>query len=221
MNTDPLNENEMTFINSVLERCDSDDAIVDVSELDGFLTAIISGPQMIMPSTWLPEIWGGPDEDPAWENDNEIEKFSGLVFQQMNNIVSALMDYPDEFEALFNIAEFEDETHTMVEEWCFGYMRGIDLAGGWPSLPPEQQKHLDAIALHGTEENFARIDSMSREDYIASKDLIEPAVRALHAYWLSRRMPANEHSFHAEPKVGRNDPCPCGSGKKYKKCCLQ
>ena len=22
-----------------------------------------------------------------------------------------------------------------------------------------------------------------------------------------------------EPKTGRNDPCPCGSGKKYKKCC--
>ncbi len=27
--------------------------------------------------------------------------------------------------------------------------------------------------------------------------------------------------FHrTESKVGRNDPCPCGSGKKYKKCCL-
>ncbi|MBT6848912.1 MAG: hypothetical protein HOA14_15960, partial [Planctomycetaceae bacterium] len=25
---------------------------------------------------------------------------------------------------------------------------------------------------------------------------------------------------NAGPKVGRNDPCPCGSGKKYKKCCL-
>ena len=24
----------------------------------------------------------------------------------------------------------------------------------------------------------------------------------------------------SHPKVGRNDPCPCGSGKKYKKCCL-
>ncbi len=24
---------------------------------------------------------------------------------------------------------------------------------------------------------------------------------------------------HAGPKIGRNDPCPCGSGKKYKKCC--
>ncbi|MHC4639425.1 MAG: SEC-C metal-binding domain-containing protein [Planctomycetota bacterium] len=26
---------------------------------------------------------------------------------------------------------------------------------------------------------------------------------------------------HEQPKVGRNDPCPCGSGKKYKKCCGQ
>jgi SWIM/SEC-C metal-binding protein len=26
---------------------------------------------------------------------------------------------------------------------------------------------------------------------------------------------------HAEKKAGRNDPCPCGSGKKYKKCCGQ
>ncbi|MDD5699106.1 MAG: SEC-C metal-binding domain-containing protein [Victivallaceae bacterium] len=26
--------------------------------------------------------------------------------------------------------------------------------------------------------------------------------------------------FVSQPKIGRNDPCPCGSGKKYKKCCL-
>ncbi|MBM4251610.1 MAG: hypothetical protein FJ146_06540 [Deltaproteobacteria bacterium] len=28
-----------------------------------------------------------------------------------------------------------------------------------------------------------------------------------------------ETYVRAEPKVGRNDPCPCGSGKKSKKCC--
>ena len=27
------------------------------------------------------------------------------------------------------------------------------------------------------------------------------------------------HTVVKAPKVGRNDPCPCGSGKKYKKCC--
>ena len=28
-----------------------------------------------------------------------------------------------------------------------------------------------------------------------------------------------EQFVRASPKVGRNDPCPCGSGKKHKKCC--
>ncbi len=31
---------------------------------------------------------------------------------------------------------------------------------------------------------------------------------------------AHEPYVRPEPKIGRNDPCPCGSGKKYKKCCL-
>jgi len=40
-----------------------------------------------------------------------------------------------------------------------------------------------------------------------------------------RRMVTNQSDavekkpVHAGAKVGRNDPCPCGSGKKYKKCC--
>lgn len=32
--------------------------------------------------------------------------------------------------------------------------------------------------------------------------------------------PHPETTVHTGPKIGRNDPCPCGSGKKYKKCCL-
>ena len=34
-----------------------------------------------------------------------------------------------------------------------------------------------------------------------------------------RRLLAAEEAL-LMPKIGRNDPCPCGSGKKYKKCCL-
>jgi preprotein translocase subunit SecA len=29
-----------------------------------------------------------------------------------------------------------------------------------------------------------------------------------------------EQYVRATPKIGRNEPCPCGSGKKHKKCCL-
>jgi preprotein translocase subunit SecA len=34
----------------------------------------------------------------------------------------------------------------------------------------------------------------------------------------TRKAPKQETVVRATPKVGRNDPCPCGSGKKYKKC---
>ncbi|PWM69852.1 MAG: preprotein translocase subunit SecA [Desulfovibrionaceae bacterium] len=36
---------------------------------------------------------------------------------------------------------------------------------------------------------------------------------------MGRSRPAAHHIESEQPKVGRNDPCPCGSGKKYKKCC--
>jgi len=37
--------------------------------------------------------------------------------------------------------------------------------------------------------------------------------------WDDEEMPDNEPYVRKEQKIGRNDPCPCGSGKKYKKCC--
>ncbi|HBA4208031.1 TPA: YecA family protein, partial [Escherichia coli] len=65
---------------------------------------------------------------------------------------------------------------------------------------------------------------MTGEQFEKSISLIQPAALALYQYWLSVRM--SEASSRpvpvkrAENMPGRNDPCPCGSGKKFKKCCL-
>ena len=40
-------------------------------------------------------------------------------------------------------------------------------------------------------------------------------------YFSKGKTPESFQIINTEPKVGRNDPCPCGSGKKYKKCCGQ
>ena len=34
------------------------------------------------------------------------------------------------------------------------------------------------------------------------------------------KIPYKETPVKSKPKIGRNDPCPCGSGKKYKNCCM-
>ncbi|WP_420337192.1 SEC-C metal-binding domain-containing protein [Roseibium sp.] len=48
-------------------------------------------------------------------------------------------------------------------------------------------------------------------------DVIPSQIEVLHHARLKLQTP----DTHAGPKtkVGRNDPCPCGSGKKYKRCC--
>jgi len=38
-------------------------------------------------------------------------------------------------------------------------------------------------------------------------------------YFVDGKLVSPKTEVHQGPKVGRNDPCPCGSGKKYKKCC--
>lgn len=38
-------------------------------------------------------------------------------------------------------------------------------------------------------------------------------------YFVDGQAPKPAQSIRQGPKVGRNDPCPCGSGKKFKKCC--
>ncbi len=218
----PLNDAELDFLDETLLKYGNDDSILNISELDGFLTAIVSGPEVIMQSRWLPALWGGVGNEPDWENEQEFQRFMQGVMQHMNSIVFVLMNFPEDFVAMFNENTQSEEPILIAEEWCFGYMRGVDL-GQWPELPEEMDTWLEAIRLHGREENFAVLETLTLEEHQQTVADIEPAVRRLHAYWLAQRSPAEPpvpSPIRAAPKTGRNDPCPCGSGKKFKQCCL-
>jgi hypothetical protein len=61
---------------------DSDTMLV--SELDGFVAGILVCPDLIMPSEWLPLIWGGNEEaDPTFENARQAEQLMGLVMEHL------------------------------------------------------------------------------------------------------------------------------------------
>ena len=222
MKEGPLNEQELEWLEEVLIKYGNDDSVVDVAELDGFLTAILSGPHMIQPSEWLVALWGGTQHIPAWSSKRELSRFMDLTFQHMNDIAIRLMDYPDQFEPLFGVHTIDDEDYTVAEEWCHGYMRGFDL-DDWSALPESLAAALDTIALHGRDENEARLDGMSDEEVEENIENIVPAALTLHNYWLTQRSDESAPvatPVVAAPKIGRNDPCTCGSGKKFKNCCL-
>jgi uncharacterized protein len=157
---------------------------------------------------------------PRWKNDREMNRFIDLCFKHLNDIAERLSDYPDQFEPVFGYNEVDGQSYTVVEEWCFGYMRGVALTD-WSGLPEERKADLDAIALHGLEDNFARLDEFTEEEFNESVEAIRPAALRLYDYWSANP----QHAIAQQPqvngvKVGRNDPCPCGSGKKFKNCCL-
>ena len=220
MNTGPLNENELEWLDETLAKYATEGAILDVSELDGLLTAILAAPTDIEPAQWRVAIWGGADNVPRWANDRERDRFVDLTLQHMSDIAERLESYPDQFEPLFGTREAEGQELTIVEEWCFGYLRGVALSD-WSMLPAELQPALDAIALHGSEAQFTALDNLTADEFIDSIERITPAALALYQYWMANPLPVVvPQPVRNEAKVGRNDPCPCGSGKKYKQCCL-
>ena len=48
-----------------------------LSDLDGFLAGVVVGPELVMPSEWLPRVWGG--EEPAFESIDEARSILGTI----------------------------------------------------------------------------------------------------------------------------------------------
>ena len=72
--------------------------------------------------------------------------------------------------------------------------------------------------MHAVAMSTSTPDDAPKSDAPDTLDALA-AVREAFQQKLSRAL--DKHLAPASaPKVGRNDPCPCGSGKKYKKCCL-
>ncbi len=215
----PESDDILGLLDDYLLRYGNDEAILDVSELDGFLAALACAPNFVPPSIWMPAIWGPSTGMPAWDSEAEFTEFSHLVFTLYNHVNACLN--AGNYEALFLERKFEDKTCMVVDEWCEGFMRGLSL---WEPLSAGDdallQERLRPIRIFTMAHDQDIRDAMSEEEIVACQQQIEPNVRHLFRHFLSHRGQSHEPYVRHSKKTGRNDPCPCGSGKKYKKCCL-
>jgi len=194
-----------------------DDSILSVTELDGFLAALACAPSLILPSRWMPAIWGGEDQMPDWEEKREINDYHQAVMQAYNLVNQEFLD------GYFSPRMLDEKDQFVaMDEWSEGFMRGVQL---YDPLSAEDKaildQHLDPITLFASEDRFKELLSLSFEQIQEKAAQIEPNVLALRQHFFSRQFAvAHTPLMKTDPKVGRNDPCPCGSGKKFKKCCL-
>jgi uncharacterized protein len=210
-------------------------------ELQGFLFAIASSPELIRPAEWLPMIFD--DQDACYASLDEAGVVLGEVMTLYNAINASAMSerpaLPDDCTfrptALGNFAD-----DAPVALWSRGFLAGHDwLTELWDEYVPEEIDEEFGAALvaltffsskdlaNGYRREFGLPGTLSK----AASEIVDLIPEAAAEYAQLGRtidrarqeLASQTASAPAPPvrrtKIGRNEPCPCGSGRKYKMCC--
>jgi uncharacterized protein len=224
----PLGEEEIRELEVFLMSDATPDDCMDIVTLDGFLTALAVGPELVPPSEWLPCIWGG-QEEPVFESSAQAERFMAILMRRFNDICRMLGEHGTGFEPLLYTREVEGETVWIGEDWCVGFIAAVALSvDEWQPLFHDKLNCalMAPMLILGTEEGWEELD-VSRDPEAESEaalDALGPAVEAIAAYWRfhwrTKFVVSKEANLRPRAlRPGRNEPCPCGSGRKFKKCC--
>ena len=212
------------------------------NELEGFLFSVAASPNLVPPSEWLPMVFGGAV--PAFATAVEARMVTGAVMSLYNKIAGDVTQrdgiLPDDIVFTDDPVDNLDDD-APVAQWSRGFIQGhYWLEEDWqehgigsdelafvvwtlcffstPDLAKEFQREFGAPIEESAEKactvfrfaaaRYAALGARCRD---AARDPIQLA---------ASQYPANP--FKPAPRtaaIGRNEPCPCDSGRKYKKCC--
>ena len=200
------------------------DECMDITSLHGYLTALVIGPETVLPSKWMPDIWG---DEVIWDDMEEAQNIFGLIMSFYNTIIKTVTSPAVNFKLMLKSQDAENKFSVVLENWCTGFMAGVDISfETWEQLfeSKTDKEIMMPIVFFGTDrgrETLVKIPESSDLKFDHWVDLIQKSVSAVYYYWLPCRKDVHQSTHQAiSNKVGRNDPCPCGSGKKFKKCCM-
>lgn len=207
------------------------------SQLAGFLFSMANAPEMILPSEWMPIIFN--DQDGQYESKDEAERvlqammalFNDCGRERANDEVSLPPGCEIRPQPLDNL-----DADAPLSQWARGFIIGHSyLEEIWDDCIPESLDDevggiLMALSFFATPNLAETYHKEAREpgslEHLA-QSVITIFPDAISEYALLGRTIfqalREEEGFEQPPsgrsKIGRNDPCPCGSGKKYKRCC--
>ena len=226
---EPLSDEEINELADFLIWVESCDCMT-LEMLDGFLHAIAIGPNRVMPSRWLPMVWDPyanttvlPTDDPE-----EYRRIVSLIMRHYHSIVAGMAQQPPELLPIWDTVQYPDSSEEFedAEMWAHGFHKGVELSpGAWKPLltDPQAQHYYRPMGLLGAPDFAPDQNELTRtpaQRQALTREM-EGALRQIHAYWLPQREAEADRPWvqRISTKVGRNESCPCGSGKKFKKCC--
>jgi uncharacterized protein len=168
---------------------------------------------------WLPFVNG----DCTFESEKHINEIMSLIFGLQADIVSRLNN--NSYEPLYEKYNIKDEPKTdLVKKWSKGYMFGTILSHSELLKKKEILEMLTPIVMFadGSKKSPLGKRGFSVEEVIKTIPMvINELAKVFHKMRAAniQKMVSKEPIVVKDSKLGRNDSCSCGSGKKYKKCC--
>ena len=145
----------------------------------------------------------------------QLQQFWGSYFQIEKEIYEQLLSNPDE-EVKGTVKELAEkygqEVLTMV-----GFLDGIDESLK-EANPIETMDEDTVVSLAFDKEKLYKNMVAAKADWLYEL----PQWNDIYSEEELKKLYKDQKestTIRKEKKIGRNDPCPCGSGKKYKKCC--
>lgn len=195
---------------------------MNLEEMDGFLSALICAPAIMPMGEVFVHVWG---ENTEFASLQEAQEVTTLIMRHWNTIARSLNE-----EALYFPFLFEDDDGVAHgNDWARGFYKGMDFdrdnwaklindeaQGGWimPIFTLVHEHDPDPMMNPGV------IDEERRNLILTG---MIAGLKRIHDYFAPYRRAAAQNAAatprRSTPKVGRNEPCPCGSGRKYKHCC--
>lgn len=237
-----LSNAEIDEINDFLAHVDGG-AIPDAEALDGFLVALACTIDMVMPSEYMDVLQEGatPDGDLAFDDMNEAQRFMELIMQHSDHVNTKLETSTRSLKSnpksliecdLFEPLLLPDTNCDILgNRWANGFLHGTRLRQSqWQEIAHDEDHGglmipIWALAYENHPDPDMRpysepMSSERREELLAG--LMASAIQ-LHRHSHERRETEpvlRRRTFtRSAQKTGRNEPCPCGSGKKFKQCC--
>ena len=192
-------------------------------ELEGYLTGLVVLPDLIPPSMWISGLWG--DEEPVFDSSEQARATLDSVMEHYNAVIRQIDGKGAKWKPMF----FASNGAADVERcklWVDGFWKAFMLApDAWMVLAEDErtQSLIEPFAAFIDLDGYDGYDGPPlpdnvdevRRSFAEDIPLVLPALRK----FAQIRTGDNAETAPPSRKVGRNEPCPCGSGKKYKRCC--
>lgn len=200
---------------------------MNLEALDGYLAAVVCSPVVIPMGAWMPHVWTAHADAVSFAAGSRMQKVIRLVIGYYNELATTA-GIPDGWQP-FCYAGQETDDIPLASEWIEGFELGVQQ---WPSDWPTRVGDEAATSVRAELERLlapwredgvlAKGDDLQRREWLEG---VVDVIEAIMSIWARQDLARPGPIVLEQPTpagstgVGRNDPCPCGSGKKYKKCC--